>query len=270
MRVPALIATVVTAALVLTACGGGGDNAANQDSALRVAVSPVPHAKILNWVKDNLAASKNIKIEVVEFQDYVLPNTSLVDKQLEANYFQHVPYLTEFLKERGGDLKFVAPVHIEPLAVFSKKVKNIADLPNNAKVALSQDAANQTRALRLLQANNVLKLKPGSEQGAALKDVAENPKNIKFVELEPAQLARSLDDTDASIVNGNYAIDAGLDPIKGSLAVEKAEQNPYANGLVTRPELAEDKRIKALAELLTSQQTRDYIQKEFGGAVIPA
>ncbi|MBP2476294.1 D-methionine transport system substrate-binding protein [Crossiella equi] len=267
MRVRTLIATAVTAVLTLTACGAP-DNAANQDAPIRVAVSPVPHAKILNWVKDNLAASKGLKIEVVEFQDYVLPNTSLVDKQLEANYFQHVPYLTNFNSERGADLKFLAPVHIEPLAVFSNKVKNIADLPQGGKVALSNDAANQTRALVLLQANNVIKLKPGTEQAAALRDIAENPKNLQFVELEPAQLARSLDDTAASVVNGNYAIDAKLDPINGSLAVEKAEGNPYANGLVTRPELTEDKRVKALTELLTSQQTKDYIKKEFGGAVI--
>ncbi|GGU72949.1 lipoprotein [Lentzea flava] len=256
----ALIAVALTA---LSACSSGG----SASDTLKVGVSPVPHAQILKYVADNLAAQKGLKIEVVEFTDYVQPNTALVDGSLDANYFQTVPYLQTFTKESGAKVDWVAPVHVEPLGLYSKKVKKLDELPQNAKVALANDATNETRGLKLLEANGLIKLK--AVDAPTVRDVAENPKNLQFVPLEAAQLPRSLEDTDASVINGNYAIDAGLKPATDSLALEKAEGNPNANGLVTRTELKNDKRIRDLAELLGSQQVKDYIKQTYNGSVIP-
>ncbi|GAB2874711.1 MetQ/NlpA family ABC transporter substrate-binding protein [Lentzea nigeriaca] len=262
MRIKAaLIAVALTA---LSACSAGGASASDT---LKVGVSPVPHAQILKFVADKLAAQKGLKIEVVEFTDYVQPNTALVDGSLDANYFQTVPYLQTFTKESGAKVEWVAPVHVEPLGLYSKKAKKLDELPQNAKVALANDATNETRGLKLLEANGLIKLK--AVDAPTIRDVAENPKNLQFVPLEAAQLPRSLEDTDASVINGNYAIDAGLKPATDSLALEKAEGNPNANGLVTRTELKDDKRIRDLAELLGSQQVKDYIKQTYNGSVVP-
>ncbi|WP_313887770.1 MetQ/NlpA family ABC transporter substrate-binding protein [Lentzea alba] len=247
----------------LSACSSG----AGASDTLKVGVSPVPHAQILKYVADNLAAQKGLKIEVVEFTDYVQPNTALVDGSLDANYFQTVPYLETYTLESGAEVAWVEPVHVEPLGLYSKKVKKLDELPSGAKVALANDATNEARGLKLLEANGLIKLKAVDQP--TVRDLAENPRNLQFVPLEAAQLPRSLEDTDASVINGNYAIDAGLKPATDSLALEKAEGNPNANGLVTRTELKDDKRIRELAELLGSQQVKDYIKQTFNGSVIP-
>jgi D-methionine transport system substrate-binding protein len=257
----ALIAVALTA---LSACSAGG---ASSSDTLKVGVSPVPHAQILKYVADNLAAQKGLKIEVVEFTDYVQPNTALVDGSLEANYFQTVPYLATYALESGAKVEWVAPVHVEPLGLYSKKAKKIDELPSGAKIAVANDATNEARGLKLLEANGLIKLKAVDQP--TVRDIAENPKNLQFVPLEAAQLPRSLEDTDASVINGNYAIDAGLKPATDALALEKAEGNPNANGLVTRTELKDDKRIRELAELLGSQQVKDYIKQTYNGSVIP-
>lgn len=261
MRIKA--ALIAVALTVLSACSSG----AGASDTLKVGVSPVPHAQILKYVADNLAAQKGLKIEVVEFTDYVQPNTALVDGSLDANYFQTVPYLETFTKESGAEVAWVEPVHVEPLGLYSKKVKKLDELPSGAKVALANDATNEARGLKLLEANGLIKLKAVDQP--TVRDLAENPRNLQFVPLEAAQLPRSLEDTDASVINGNYAIDAGLKPATDSLALEKAEGNPNANGLVTRTELKDDKRIRELAELLGSQQVKDYIKQTFNGSVIP-
>ncbi|MET9228123.1 MetQ/NlpA family ABC transporter substrate-binding protein [Lentzea sp. NPDC003310] len=260
----ALIAVALTGITALSACSAGGSSASDT---LKVGVSPVPHAQILKYVADNLAAQKGLKIEVVEFTDYVQPNTALVDGSLDANYFQTVPYLATFTKESGAKVEWVGPVHVEPLGLYSKKAKKIDELPSGAKIAVANDATNEARGLKLLEANGLIKLKQVDQP--TVRDIAENPKNLQFVPLEAAQLPRSLEDTDASVINGNYAIDAGLKPATDSLALEKAEGNPNANGLVTRTELKDDKRVKDLAELLASQQVKDYIKQTYNGSVIP-
>ncbi|PSL54181.1 D-methionine transport system substrate-binding protein [Saccharothrix carnea] len=261
----ALLAVLLTA----VGCGSGDTGAASDPNApLKVGVSPVPHAQVLRYVADNLAASKGLKIEVVEFTDYVQPNVALVDGSLDANYFQTVPYLDTFKAESGASLEWIGPVHLEPLGVYSKKHKSLADLPSGARVAVANDATNEARGLQLLQANGLIKVTPGTEKTATIRDIAENPRNLEFVELEAAQLPRSLDDTDASVVNGNYAIDAGLKPSTDALALEKAEGNPNANGLVTRTELKDDQRVKDLLALLQSQQVKDYIRETFAGSVL--
>jgi D-methionine transport system substrate-binding protein len=262
----ALLAVLLTA----VGCGSGDTGAASDPNApLKVGVSPVPHAQVLRYVADNLAASKGLKVEVVEFTDYVQPNEALVDGSLDANYFQTVPYLDTFKAERGATLEWIGPVHLEPLGVYSKKHRSLADLPSGARVAVANDATNEARGLKLLQDNGLIKLAPGTEKTATVRDIAENPKGLEFVELEAAQLPRSLDDTDASVVNGNYAIDAGLNPASDALALEKAEGNPNANGLVTRAELKDDQRIKDLLTLLQSPEVKSYIEQTFSGSVLP-
>ncbi|MDQ2584629.1 MetQ/NlpA family ABC transporter substrate-binding protein [Saccharothrix yanglingensis] len=262
----ALLAVLLTA----VGCGSGAPTgaASDPDAALRVGVSPVPHAQVLRYVADNLAASKGLKVEVVEFTDYVQPNTALVDGSLDANYFQTVPYLDTFTSESGAALEWIGPVHVEPLGVYSNKHESLADLPEGGRVAVANDATNEARGLTLLQDNGLIKLKAGTEKTATVRDIEDNPKDLEFVELEAAQLPRSLEDTDASVVNGNYAIDAGLKPAEDALALEAAEGNPNANGLVTRAELKGDKRIADLLELLQSQQVEDYIRTEFAGSVL--
>jgi D-methionine transport system substrate-binding protein len=255
--------------LTVAGCGSGTTAASDPNAPLKVGVSPTPHGEILKYVADTLAASKGLKIEVVEFTDYVQPNTALVDGSLDANYFQTVPYL-ETVKQSGATtLDWVGPVHVEPLGVYSKKHQKFTDLPDGAKVGVANDATNEARGLKLLQANGLIKVKAGTEETATIRDVVDNPKKLEFVELEAAQLPRSLEDTDASVVNGNYAIDAGLKPSSDALVLEKAEGNPNANGLVTRAELKDDKRVEDLLALLQSQQVKDYITEKFAGAVLP-
>jgi D-methionine transport system substrate-binding protein len=272
----ALLSTVaaLTAAVTLAACGGGAPDAAapaatDPAAPLRVGVSPTPHGQILNYVADELAPARGLQIEVVEFTDYVQPNTALVDGSLDANYFQTVPFLEEFAADSGAQLEWIAPVHLEPLGLYSRGVTDLAALPDGATIGIANDPANEARGLRLLAANGLITLNPGSEQTATPRDIATNPKNLQFSELEAAQLPRSLEDTDASVVNGNYAIDAGLNPAQDALVLESAENNPNANGLVTRPELRSDPRIATLAELLQSPEVKTYIQQTFAGAVIP-
>lgn len=258
--------TLITAILAIIVLVGGVAGAA--DAPIKVGATPVPHAEILEFIKPFLA-EVGVDLQIVEFTDYVQPNTALVDGSLDANYFQTVPYLEEFTASSGADLAWIAPVHVEPLGLYSNTVTDIAALPDGATIGIANDATNEARGLRLLAANGLITLNPGTEATATPRDIASNPKNLQFSELEAAQLPRSLEDTDASVVNGNYAIDAGLNPATDALVLESAENNPNANGLVTRTELRDDPRIATLAELLQSQEVKTYIEQNYSGAVIP-
>ncbi|MCI2420674.1 MetQ/NlpA family ABC transporter substrate-binding protein [Saccharopolyspora sp. K220] len=263
-------ALVAGAGLALAACGGGGSPAAEDPNApLRIGVSPTPHGEILQYVKDNLAPQAGLAIEIEKFDDYNRPNEAVAHGELDANYFQHQPYLDEYRKQRGGDFVWIEAVHLEPLAVYSKQYKSLQEIPNGATVTLSNDPANQFRGLKLLEANGLIRLKPGAAVGTRLAEaIAENPKNVQLKDLSPDQLPRSVDDAAAAVVNGNYAIKANL---QNPIAVESPDHNPYANGLVTSPALAQDPRIRKLADLLRSQQVKDFINQKWGGvAVIPA
>ncbi|WP_182880610.1 MetQ/NlpA family ABC transporter substrate-binding protein [Microbispora sp. H10949] len=267
-----VIAAVV--ALVLSACGSSSPGTATAtgsaaaDAPLKVGVSPVPHAQILKYVADNLAAAKGLKLELVEFSDYVQPNLQLQDGRLDANYFQHKPYLDDFNASKGTKLSFVAPVHLEPLGLYSRKVKDLASLPQGGTVAVPNDATNLGRALKLLADNGVVTLKDGAGTAATERDVAGNPKNLTFRPLEAAQLPRSLDDVDAAVINGNYALEADLDPSSDALVLEKAEGNPYANGLVVAEGHESDPRVKTLVGLLTGPEVKKYIEETFKGSVV--
>ncbi|MFC4531355.1 MetQ/NlpA family ABC transporter substrate-binding protein [Sphaerisporangium dianthi] len=267
-----LIGSVAAAVLALTlaACGasGGAESAAAKDDVLKIGVSPVPHAEILKFVKDKLAPAAGLKLDIVEFADYVQPNVQLQEGRLDGNYFQHRPYLADFLKSKGGEeLTFVQAVHLEPLGLYSRKVKSAGELPSGATVAVPNDATNLGRGLKLLEDNGLIKLKPGAGTAATERDVADNPKNLRFKPLEAAQLPRSLEDVDAAVINGNYALEAGLKPAADALVLEKAENNPYANGLVVLKGHESDPRIKKLAGLLAGPEVKKFIEDTYQGSV---
>lgn len=269
-----LRATLAAALLLagLAACGSNSSDssASAADAPLKVGVSPVPHGEILQYVKDNLAAKDGLKLDIVEFNDYIQPNVALSEKQLDANYFQHKPYLDGEIKSKGYKFTAVEAVHIEPLGVYSKKVKSLTEVPSGGVVAIPNDPSDEGRALGLLAANGLITLKPGAGLEATDKDIASNPKNLQFKELEAAQLPRSLDDTSLAVINGNYAIEDGLKPATDALALEKAENNPYANLLVVRTGDENDPRIVKLAKLLHSPEVKKFIQDKYQGSVLPA
>jgi D-methionine transport system substrate-binding protein len=264
----ALLATGALA-LGLSACGSSGsDSAADTSGALVVAASPTPHAEILNYVKENLAKKAGLDLEVKEFTDYVTPNTATEDGSVGANYFQNQPYLDDFNKKRGTHIVPVVTVHLEPLGLYSHKVKSADALKSGATIAVPNDSVNEARALKLLAANGLITLKDGVGNEATPSDITKNPKNLKFKELEAAQTPRSLDDVDAAVVNGNYAIEADLKPAKDALVLESAKNNPYGNFLAVKEGNQDDPRVKKLAKLLTSPEVKKFIQDKYAGSVI--
>ncbi|QWB26758.1 MULTISPECIES: MetQ/NlpA family ABC transporter substrate-binding protein [Streptomyces] len=269
MRSTAKITTAVLAAgaltLGLSACGAGDSGS---DGPLIVAASPTPHAEILNYVKDNLAKKEGLDLEVKEFTDYVTPNTATQDGSVGANYFQNQPYLDDFNKKNGTDIVPVVTVHLEPLGLYSHKVKKADALKSGATVAIPNDTVNEARALKLLAANKLITLKDGVGNEATPSDIAENPKKLKFKELEAAQTPRSLDDVDAAVVNGNYALSSDLKPAKDALVLESPKDNPYGNFLAVKKGEEKDPRVKKLAKLLTSPEVKKFIQDKYDGAVL--
>ncbi|MFH8367046.1 MetQ/NlpA family ABC transporter substrate-binding protein [Streptomyces sp. NPDC018031] len=249
-------------ALGLTACGG------DDSDAFTVAATPVPHAEILNYVKDNLAKDAGLNLEVKEFTDYVTPNTATEDGSVDANFFQTQPYLDDFNKKKNTDIVSVVNVHLEPLGLYSHEVKSADDLEKGATVAVPNDAANGARALRLLDANGIITLKEGIDGEATVADIAENPKDLEFKELEAAQLPRSLDDVDAAVINGNYAIEADLKPAKEALVLESPKDNPNSNLLAVKKGHENDEDVKKLVKLLTSPEVKKFIADKYDGAVI--
>ncbi len=253
-----------------TSSAGGAAPAAGNVIKIKVGASPVPHAEILKYIKDNLAAQEGLDLTIVEFTDYVQPNLALNDGQIDANYFQHQPYLDDFAKEHDLDLVPVAKVHIEPLGIYSKKIKSLAEVPDKAIVAIPNDATNGGRALQLLAANGLIQLKEGVGVKATVLDITNNPKKLQIKELEAAQLPRSLEDTSLSVINGNYAIEAGLTPSKDALVLESGENNPYANILVVKKGHENDPGIQKLVKLLNSPEVKQFILDKYKGSVLPA
>ena len=272
-----LTALVGVLAVGLTACSsskssGSSAAAGSADGvdSITVAATPVPHAQILDYVRDNLAAKAGLKLTVKEFTDYVQPDLATQDGEVGANFFQHQPYLDDFNKSKGTDLVSVVGVHLEPLGLYSHKAKSVDEIKDGATIAVPNDATNEGRALKLLADHNLITLKDGVGTNATEKDVAGNPKHLKFKPLEAAQLPRTLDDVDAAVINGNYALEAKLTPSKDALVLEKTENNPYVNILVVKKGHENDPAVKKLATLLTSDDVKKYIETTFNGAVIPA
>ncbi|MFD5429918.1 MetQ/NlpA family ABC transporter substrate-binding protein [Streptomyces sp. NPDC127084] len=277
-KLTAIAAATTALAIGLTACGtasdpgagsGSGDKPAAANEPLVVAASPTPHADILAYVKENLAAKAGLTLEVREFTDYVLPNNATQQGQVDANFFQHKPYLDDFNKKNKTTIVPVVNVHLEPLGLYSGKIKSLKDIKAGQTVAVPNDTTNEGRALKLLADNGLITLKPGAGTDAKLSDITDK-KGLEFKELEAATLPRALNDVDAAVINGNYAIEADLAPAADALALEKAEGNPYANFLAVKEGSEKDPRVAKLAKLLNSPEVKKYIEDTYKGSVIPA
>jgi D-methionine transport system substrate-binding protein len=265
-----LLPLAASLAMLLAGCSGGdgGGKDGSAEATLTVAATPVPHAEILKEIKP-LLAKQGVNLEIKVFTDYVQPNMQVAQKQLDVNFFQTEPYLDAFNKERGTNLVKVVGVHIEPFGAYSKKYKSIDQLPDGANVVIPNDPSNNSRALLLLAKHGLITLKNPNDRLATLKDVATNPKNLKFRELEAAMLPRVLDEVDLALINTNYALAAGMNPVKDALLIEDKD-SPYVNFLVSRPDNKDDPRVQKLAAALTSPEVKAFIEKNYNGAVLPA
>jgi D-methionine transport system substrate-binding protein len=266
--------------LVLAACGTNGDNEENEggtgsengeNQELTVGASNVPHAEILEEAK-SLLAEKGYELKIETFQDYVIPNQALDSGELDANYFQHIPYLESQMAEHGYKFENAGGIHIEPIGIYSQKVETLDELPDGAQIILSSSVADHGRALSLLEKEGLITLKEGVEKTkATLEDVEENPKNLKFeAKYEAALLPQIYNngEGDAVLINSNYAIDAGLNPLEDSIAIEESD-SPYVNVIAVREGDKDKEAIKALVEVLRSQEIQDFILEQYEGAVVP-
>ena len=266
----ALAGLLALGALVAGCSGEKKEAAQSSDKkvVLKVGATPVPHAEILNEIKP-LLAKDGIDLQIIEFTDYVKPNLSLNDKEIDANFFQHEPYLKKFAADRKLDLVNLVAVHIEPMGVYSKKLKDIKSVPDGAKVAIPNDPTNGGRALNILAKAGLIKLKDGVGISATVGDIVENPKNLKITEAEAAMLPRTLDDVDLAVINSNFAMEAKLNPTKDALFIEPKD-SPYANIVAVRKGDENRKEIQALKKALTSPEVKKLIEEKYKGAVIPA
>ncbi|QBF45775.1 MetQ/NlpA family ABC transporter substrate-binding protein [Janibacter limosus] len=270
-------AVIVVTSLGLSACGlaeGDSEGPTADDkgvTTITVGASPTPHAKILEYVDTELAPAAKIDLDIKTFDDYIQPNVQLSEGTLDANYYQHLPYYEEQVEDRGYDFAHYKGIHIEPFALYSDKVKDVKDLKSGAQIGINNDPSNQGRALQLLADNDVITLKEGKDAtNATIFDVADNPKKLTFKETDPAQLARSLQDLDAAVINGNYAIEADLSTTD-ALVVEDGKDSPYANFLAVQKANEDNPGLKKLDELLHSPEVKAYIEKTWpNGEVLPA
>lgn len=270
---------ILSLTLILTAfvgCGATNTSTdANNDSApstkIKIGATPAPHAEILVKAKELLAA-KGYELEIVEYTDYIQPNVALDQGELDANYFQHQPYLTDFNTENKTNLVSVAAIHFEPLGLFPGKTATIDDLAEGASIAVPNDTTNEARALLLLESQGLIKVNPDAGLKATINDIIENPKHLEIIEIEAAQLARSLPDVDLAVINGNYAIQAGLNAATDALASEAKDSvaaTTFANIVVVKEGNEASEGIKALIEVLQSDNIRSFIEEQYKGAVVP-
>lgn len=259
----------------LTACGNKAETTENTDAnantnntEIVVGATSVPHAEILNEVVDDLE-TQGITLSIKEFSDYSLLNRSLDEGEIDANFFQHKAYLDEDMKNSGAKLVSVGPIHTEPMGAYSKTITSLDELEDGAKVAIPNDASNGARALLLLAENGLITLKEGVAEGATVMDIEENPKNIEIMELDAATLPRTLDEVSMSVINTNYALAGGLNPMEDAIAFESID-SPYANILVVREGDENREEIQALYEALTTEEIRTFIEENYTGAIIPA
>ncbi|WP_252272211.1 MetQ/NlpA family ABC transporter substrate-binding protein [Pseudomonas subflava] len=254
--------TALAAAAALTSA------AAQAADSISVAATAVPHAEILEFVKPALA-KEGVDLKIKVFTDYVQPNVQVAEGRLDANFFQHQPYLNEFNASRGTQLVSIGGVHVEPFGAYSSKIKKLDELSQGAQVVIPNDATNGGRALLLLQKAGVIKLKDGAGITATVKDIAENPKNIKVRELEAATLPRVLDQVDLALINTNYALEAGLKPTQDALVIEGSD-SPYVNILVAQAEQKDNAALQKLAKALQTPEVKKFIEDKYQGAVVPA
>ena len=299
-----VLTAAVLAASVLTACGGNGTEAATASTSaaasdtgsetkaeaegedakeaeettaaagelkkIIVGASPAPHAEILKAAKEVLA-QKGYELEILEYMDYIQPNLALESSDLDANYFQHLPYLESFNAENGTKLVSAAAIHYEPFGIYAGKTTSLEELADGATVAVPNDTSNEARALLLLEAQGLIKLKEGADLTVTKNDIVENPKNLNLYEVEAAQIPRVVEDVDIAVINGNYAIEAGF-KVSEALAVEDSESiaaTTYGNVIAVREGHEKDENIVALVEALTSEEVKAYMEETYEGAVVP-
>ncbi|QQY78874.1 D-methionine transport system substrate-binding protein [Keratinibaculum paraultunense] len=259
-----IIGILILSLSLLTAC-----NRKNVDENLiRIGVSPKPHREIIELVKEDLE-KEGIKIEIIEFTDYIKPNLALAEGELDANFFQHEPYMKEFREEKNIDIISIGGVHIEPMGLYSSKYDSIDELKDGSEIAIPNDPTNGGRALLLLEKHGLIKLKNNDSILVTENDIEENPKNLKITPLEAASLPRILKDVDGAVINGNYALEAGLIPTRDALIIEDKD-SPYANIIAIRKGEENQERFIKLMEALRSDKVRAFIEKEYEGGVIPA
>lgn len=268
-----LLVGALLLSLTLSACGGAKKEetkeSAKDDNKIVIGVSPTPHAEIIEGLQDEFKKA-GLDVEAVNFDDYVQPNLQLSSADIDANYFQHEPYFNEFTKERKIDnLSILGFVHTEPMAVYSKSLKDLKDLKDGDEIIIPNDPTNGARALILLEEAGVIKLKDKNNFNSTENDILENPKNIKFVAMDAPTIPKSYTDAAAAVINSNYAIGAELDPAKDSIFLEKKD-SPYANLVAVRTEDKDKEKFKKLIEVLNSEACKKLIEEKFNGVIFPA
>lgn len=264
-KIIALVIVVCLAALCLAGCGG------KDEKVIKVGASITPHAEILGVVKDVLA-EQGITLEIVEYDDYVLPNTAVEAGDLDANYFQHLPYMEDFNAGHGTHLVSVAAIHYEPFGIYAGKVAAVADLPDGAQIGVPNDGSNEARALYLLEVLGLITVNADAGFNATILDIESNPKNLEIIEMAAPQLAISLQDLDMAVINGNYALQVGLNASTDALATESSDSSSaetYANIIAVKEGNENNELILALVAALESDAVRDYINSTYSGAVVP-
>lgn len=266
-----LITLLAIAALAVLLTGCGSSNSSDDEgTTIKVGASITPHSEILNEAKPILA-KEGINLEVVEIEDVITPNTGVAEGTLDANFFQHQPYLDDFNSQNGTNLVSIGAVHYEPLGIYSEKLTSLSDIEDGAQIAVPNNVTNEARALLLLEQEGVITLKDGAGIEATVNDIKDNPHHIEIVEIDPSQLANSLKDVTAAVINGNYALEGGLD-ISDALAVEADDSvaaKTYENIVVTTEENKDNPALLRLVEVLQSDEIKDFINSNYKGAVVP-
>lgn len=251
---------------LLAGCNQGSSSDA--DDTIVIGVSPEPHAILVEQIIDTLG-EEGIEVTTQEFTDYVTPNHAVNDEDIDANFFQHEPYLNDFNEENNMDLVSIGGVHIEPMALYSNSFTSVDDIPDGAEIAIPNDAVNGGRALLLLDAEGVITLNEDVGLEATENDIADNPKSLVFTVLEAATLPRVLDEVDGAIINGNYALESGLNPVDDGIIVE-GEDSPYANIVAVKSGRETEEKFVKLIEALQSDEIRTYIEENYEGAIVPS
>lgn len=269
--IASLTALAALATFALSGCGST-KGANGYDKTITIAATPTPHAEILNNVVKPVLKKEGYKLVVKEFTDYVQPNAATEEGEVDANYYQHLPYLDNYNKEKGSHLISIAGIHFEPFGLYPGKTKTIKDLANGATIAVPNDPSNEARALLLLQDAGLIKLKNPKDVKSTVNDITSNPKNLKFKELDPSAVPTAIKDVDLAAMNGNYAIQAGFNPTKDPLTSEKVggvAAKTYENIIVVKKGSEKLAKIKTLIKALKTSAVRDYINKNYKGAVLP-
>lgn len=274
-KILSIILALVLSLSLLAGCSSDSGSSGSEDtsseaerSSITIGVSSEPHATLVELVVDDLKED-GVDVEIIEFTDYVTPNTSLDDGDIDANFFQHGPYLEDFVENQGMALVSLGGVHIEPMALYSSSIDSIENLEDGSEISIPNDNVNGGRALLLLEANGLITLSEDAGLDATENDIVDNPKNLKFNPLEAAFLPRTLEEVDASIINGNYALEAGLNPVEDGLIIEDAD-SPYVNVVVVRDGEENEERFLKLIKALQSDEVKTYIEENYNGGVVPA